>query len=171
MFIALLINLILFYRMIISFCLYIIYKYYITNKMGKLWYNFTMKLASIDVGLKRIGIAICFDGNIVMPQNAILRKNRNQAARDINLFLKEWEIEKLIVGLPKDAASSEEMERRIKHFVSLLELGIPVEYQDEQGSSVEAKELTMGISKHKKDGKVDSIAAKIILERYLNRSF
>jgi len=126
-----------------------------------------MKLASIDVGLKRIGVAICLDGKIVMPQNAILRKNRNQAARDINAFLKEWEIEELIVGLPKDASSSEEMERRIKHFVSLLELSIPVTYQDEQNSSFEAKELTMGIFKHKKDGKIDSIAAKIILERYL----
>jgi len=126
-----------------------------------------MKLASIDVGLKRIGIAISFDSNIVMPQNAILRKNRNQAARDINLFLKEWEIEKLIVGLPKDGSSSEEMERRIKHFVSLLELEIPVAYQDEQGSSFEAKELTKGDFKHKKDGRIDSVAAKIILERYL----
>ena len=126
-----------------------------------------MKLASIDVGLKRIGVAICLDGNIVMPQEAILRKNRNQAARDINAFLKEWEIEELIVGLPKDGSSSEEMERRIKHFVSLLELSIPVTYQDEQNSSFEAKELTMGIFKHKKDGKIDSIAAKIILERYL----
>lgn len=126
-----------------------------------------MKLASIDVGLKRIGVAISLDGKIVIPQDAILRKNRNQAARDVNAFLSEWEIEKLIVGLPKDASSSEEMERRIKHFVSLLELSIPVEYQDEQGSSIEAKELTMGIFKHKKDGKIDSIAAKIILERFL----
>jgi len=128
-----------------------------------------MKLASIDVGLKRIGVAICLDGNIVMPQNAILRKNRNQAARDVNTFLKEWEIEKLIVGLPKDAESSEEMERRIKHFVSLLDLDIAVVYQDEQSSSIEAKELTMGIFKHKKDGKLDSIAAKIILERWLGQ--
>ena len=126
-----------------------------------------MKLASIDVGLKRIGVAICFDGKIVMPQNAILRKNRNQAARDINTFLKEWEIDKLIVGLPKDGSSSEEMERRIKHFVSLLELEIEVAYQDEQGSSFEAKELTRGDFKHKRDGRLDSVAAKIILERYL----
>jgi putative Holliday junction resolvase len=126
-----------------------------------------MRLASIDVGLKRIGVAICLDGSIVLPQNAILRKNRNQAARDIHTFLKEWEIEKLIVGLPKGGSSEEEMERRIKHFVSLLKLTIPVAYQDEQGSSFEAKELTMGDFKHKKDGRLDSIAAKIILERYL----
>jgi len=126
-----------------------------------------MKLASIDVGLKRIGVAICLDGKIVMPQNAILRKNRNQAARDVKAFLEEWEIDKLIVGLPKDSESSEEMERRIKHFVSLLDLDIEVAYQDEQSSSIEAKELTMGQFKHKKDGKLDSIAAKIILERWL----
>ena len=126
-----------------------------------------MKQASIDVGLKRIGVAICLDGSIVLPQDAILRKNRNQAARDINSFLQEWEIEKLIVGLPKGGSSEEEMERRIKHFVSLLDLQIPVVYQDEQGSSFEAKELTMGDFKHKKDGRLDSVAAKIILERYL----
>ena len=128
-----------------------------------------MKLASIDVGLKRIGVAICLDGSIVIPQNAILRKNRNQAARDVKTFLKEWEIDKLIVGLPKDAENSEEMERRIKHFVSLLDLDIEVAYQDEQSSSIEAKELTMGVFKHQKDGKLDSIAAKIILERWLGK--
>ena len=128
-----------------------------------------MKLACIDVGLKRIGVAICLDNKIVLPQTAILRKNRNQAARDVTTFLKEWEIGKLIVGLPLDAASSEEMERRIKHFVSLLELTIDVVYQDEQSSSIEAKELTQGVFRHKKDGKIDSIAAKIILERYLKR--
>lgn len=129
-----------------------------------------MKLASIDVGLKRIGVAICLDGKIVLPQNAILRKNRNQAARDVKAFLDEWEIDQLIVGLPKDAENSEEMERRIKHFVSLLELSIPIAYQDEQRSSVEAKELTQGVFRHKKDGKIDSVAAQIILERYLTQS-
>jgi putative Holliday junction resolvase len=127
-----------------------------------------MKLASIDVGLKRIGIAICLDGKTVLPLEAILRKNRNQAARDVKSFLDEWEIEKLVVGLPKGGSAEEEMERRIKHFVSLLELDIEVEYQDEQGSSFEAKELTKGDFKHKRDGRLDSIAAKIILERYLS---
>ena len=126
-----------------------------------------MKLASIDVGLKRIGVAICLNGSTVLPLEAILRKNRNQAARDVKAFLSEWEIDKLIIGLPKGGSAEEEMERRIKHFVSLLELDIEVDYQDEQGSSFEAKELTKGEFKHKRDGRLDSIAAKIILERYI----
>lgn len=137
-----------------------------------LLYAFRMKIviktASIDVGLKRIGVALCLNGSIVFPQEAILRKNRNQAARDVVSFLVEWEIGRLVVGLPKGGSSQEEMERRIKHFVALLELeNIEVVYQDEQGSSVEAKEMTQGIFRHKKDGKIDSMAAKIILERWL----
>jgi putative Holliday junction resolvase len=128
-----------------------------------------MKFASIDVGLRRIGTALSPDGKIVIPQDAILRKNRNQAAQDVKAFLKEWEIDTLVVGLPKGGSSSEEMERRIRHFVSLMELTIPVIYQDEQGSSFEAREMTMGDFKHKRNGRLDSVAAKIILERYLEK--
>ena len=119
-----------------------------------------MKIASIDVGLKRIGVALSLDASIVLPQDAILRKNRNQASRDVKKFLLEWNIEKLVVGLPKGGSSEEEMERRIKHFVSLLELGDSIElaYQDEYGSSAEAIEMTKGVFRHKKDGRVDSMA-------------
>lgn len=125
-----------------------------------------MKLASIDIGLKRIGIAICLTSNIVTPQNAIIRKNRNQAATDVNAFLKEWEIEKLIVGFP---SSSIDTQNRIKHFVNLLELKIPYEFCEENMSSIEAEELIKGEIKYKRDGRVDSLAAKIILERYLTK--
>jgi len=126
-----------------------------------------VKFASLDIGLKRIGIAVCLQSGIVTPQNAIIRRNRNQAANDIDEFLLKWEINTLVIGLPKGGSSSEEMERRIKHFVSLLKFSGEIFYQDEYGSSLEAKEMMKGITKQKKDGKIDSIAAKIILERYL----
>ena len=125
-----------------------------------------MKLAAIDIGLKRIGVAICLTSDIVTPQMAIIRKNRNQAATDVNTFLKEWEIEKLIVGFP---SSSEDSQNRIKHFVNLLELKIPFEFQEENMSSIEAEDLIKGEIKYKRDGRVDSLAAKIILERYLQK--
>ncbi len=127
-----------------------------------------MRVASVDVGLKRIGLALCLDKKIIFPQNAIIRKNRKQTSRDLQNFLNEWEIDTLIVGLPKGSSSQDEMERRIKHFISLLNLkDIDVIYQNEEYSSVEAKELTRGVFRHKKDGKIDSIASKIILERWL----
>jgi len=127
------------------------------------------KIASIDIGLKRIGVAICLEGSIVTPQTAILRKNRNQAARDVDSFLNEWEIDTLVVGIPKGGSSEAEMTRRIEHFVSLLEFDGELNYQDEYGSSLEAKEMMQGVTKQKRDGKVDSMAAKVILERWLAR--
>lgn len=126
----------------------------------------SLKLACIDIGLKRIGVAVCLHGDIVTPQEAILRKNRNQAANEVNAFLKEWEIDKLIVGLP---SASEDMQKRIAHFVNLLELSIPYEFQEENMSSIEAEELMKGEIKYKRDGRVDSLAAKIILERFLTQ--
>ena len=124
-------------------------------------------MASIDIGLKRIGVALCLSSDIITPYEAILRHNRDQAARDVDAFLEEWEIECLVVGLPKSGSSSEEMQRRIKHFVSLLRFNKEVVYQDEYGSSVEAKEMMQGVVKQKRDGRVDSMAAKVILERYI----
>lgn len=124
-----------------------------------------MRLASIDVGLKRVGVAICLLEKIVTPQNAIIRKNRNQAALEVNNFLKDWQIEKLIIGLP---SSNIDTQNRIKHFTNLLDLKIPFEFCEENMSSIEAKELMRGEIKHTRDGRIDSLAAKIILERYLN---
>ncbi|RLA79600.1 MAG: Holliday junction resolvase RuvX [Epsilonproteobacteria bacterium] len=122
------------------------------------------KYASIDVGLKRIGCAISVGLDIVNPQEAIIRKNRNQASSDVDKFLKEWEIDTLVIGYPE---SSEDMMKRVDHFSKLLEFEGEIVFQNENLSTQEAKEMTMGVVKHKRDGRLDSIAAKIILERYL----
>ncbi|WP_428024261.1 Holliday junction resolvase RuvX [Arcobacter sp.] len=125
-----------------------------------------MKLASIDIGLKRIGVALSLTNSLVTPQTAILRKNRNQASSDVDSFLKEWEIEKLIVGFP---SSSEDMQKRVKHFITLLKFEGEIIFQEENMSSIEAEELMKGDIKYKRDGRVDSLSAKIILERYLQK--
>ncbi len=125
------------------------------------------RIAAIDVGLRRIGTAISLDAEVAIPQNPVIRKNRDQAARDLSAFLKEWGIEHLVVGLPKGGSSAEEMERRIRHFVSLLDFGGKITYIDESGSSLEAAEMMKGVTRQRKDGKLDSIAAQLILERYL----
>ena len=130
------------------------------------------RVAALDVGLKRIGAALCFDGVTVLPQPAIVRRNRNQASRDVAEFIKEWEVDTLVVGLPRGGSSEEEMERRIRHFVGLLELPttVMVMYQDEADSSAEAKEQIRGVVRQRRDGRIDSLSAKIILERWIARS-
>jgi putative Holliday junction resolvase len=123
-----------------------------------------VKLCAIDVGLKRIGVATSVYADIVTPQEPILRKNRDQAANDVDKFLSDNGIDKLIVGYP---TSSLDMQNRIKHFVGLLKFDGDKVFVEEDMSSIEAEEQTKGIIKHKRDGKIDSIAASIILKRYL----
>ncbi|MDR2790688.1 MAG: Holliday junction resolvase RuvX [Campylobacteraceae bacterium] len=120
-----------------------------------------MNIAAIDVGLKRIGAAVCLEG-VIMPLDAVLRRNREQAAHDIDKLLREYKADILAVGLP----TNEEMRKRIRHFASLLEFGGKIVFIDEDFSSYEAKERMKGIVKQKRDGRVDSLAAAIILERF-----
>ena len=122
-----------------------------------------MTIMAIDMGLKRIGVALAV-GQTVMPQTPVLRKNRNQAARDVSAVLRKYGAKKLVVGVPLGGSSEDEMRRRIEHFVSLLEFDGEVVYQDEAMSSFEASEI---YAESRRDGRLDSIAAMIILKRYL----
>jgi putative Holliday junction resolvase len=123
-----------------------------------------MKIASIDVGLKRIGVAYTPDEKVVVPLPAVMRKNRNQASTDVSKLLEEWGIEKLVVGIP---FTNEDTSNRIKHFTNLLEFKGEIVFQDESYSSVEVENMMKGTIKYKRDGRIDSLAAKNILERYL----
>lgn len=121
------------------------------------------KILAIDVGLKRIGAAFCA-GEVVVPLPAVLRKNRNQAAFEVSKLALEYGAQTLVVGMPLGGSSEEEMRRRIEHFVSLLDFSGEVAYQDEAYSSAEASQLHTSA---KRDGRLDSIAATVILKRYL----
>ena len=123
----------------------------------------------IDIGLKRIGVAFSPDGVLSLPLNAVLRKNRNQASDEVAKIIKEKNAKTLVVGLPIGGASEDEMRRRISHFVSLLDFDGEVVYENEYGSSKEALEFGIEKITKSKDGKLDSLSAKIILDRFLNR--
>lgn len=144
----------------------------------------------IDFGLKRLGVAKVVQ-NIIVPLAPIMRKNRNQASRDLaNLLLAhESDMGKitLVVGMPCDmdiesdsdtessgAGRHEVMRKRISHFLSLIDFSGEVVYIDESYSSKEANErlLDRGYNKRKnarKNGVLDSISACVILERYLEK--
>lgn len=124
-----------------------------------------MNVVALDIGLKRIGVATLVAG-IALVSEPIMRKNRVQAASDVLAMLKAKNASKLIVGLPRGGACEEEMERRIKHFVSLLAFEGEIVYVDEFGSSKEALQESGGGFTKTKDGKADSLAALVILRRW-----
>jgi len=127
-----------------------------------------VKLLAIDLGLKRVGLAYSADKNFVTPLNAIERKNRNQASSEVKAVIAQWEIEAVVIGIPLGGSSEDEMRRRVDHFMSLVDFKGPVYFQDEANSSLEAEASIKGMIKQKKDGRIDSLAAKIILERWIS---
>ena len=126
------------------------------------------KILAIDLGLKRIGLAFTPDGRIVTPLPAVERKNRNQASQAIKDVIAEWGVEGIVVGIPMGGDSEAEMRRRVAHFMDLVSFEGPVDYQDESGSSLEAEAMMKGEIRYKRDGRVDSLSAMIILQRYLH---
>jgi len=126
-----------------------------------------MKYIAIDLGLKRIGLAYSAHKDIVTPLPAVIRKNRNQASSEVKKILLEWEVDAVVIGIPLGGSSEDEMRRRIAHFMNLVDFDGELIYQDEAGSSLEAENMMKGEIKYIRDGRVDSISAMIILQRYL----
>ena len=143
------------------------------------------RYASVDIGLKRIGFCIAIEG-VVLPQQGIMRTRRKQAAITLDKRLIHHHIDELIVGMPSsDLQGSERpnntiaiIQQRIVHFIGLLAFDKPIHYIDESFSSYEAKERIKGViklhknSKHnrQKNEQIDSLAAQIILERWLSQT-
>ncbi len=128
-----------------------------------------LKYIAIDLGLKRIGLAYSAHKDIVTPLNAVIRKNRNQASSEVKKVIDEWEVDVVVVGIPLGGSSEDEMRRRIAHFMNLVDFKGEVFYQDEAGSSLEAENMMKGEIKYIRDGRVDSISAMVILQRFLQQ--
>jgi len=126
-----------------------------------------IKYIAIDLGLKRIGIAYSAHKDIVTPLPAVIRKNRNQASSEVKKIIEEWEADTVVVGLPLGGSSEDEMCRRITHFMKLVDFDGEIVFQDEAGSSKEAENMMKGEMKQIRDGRIDSLSAMIILQRYL----
>ncbi len=125
-------------------------------------------ILACDVGLKRIGIAVLLNG-VILPLEAILRQNRNQASRDLSDLLREKNIQVLVVGKPHESYT--DTNARIEHFIKLLDFKGEIVFINEDRSSIEAYDNLEHLGRKNKrlaikDGRLDSLSACGILERY-----
>ncbi|WQS73490.1 Holliday junction resolvase RuvX [Helicobacter pylori] len=125
-------------------------------------------ILACDVGLKRIGIAALLNG-VILPLEAILRRNKNQASRDLSDLLREKNIQVLVVGKPNESYA--DTNARIEHFIKLVDFKGEIVFINEDRSSIEAYENLEHLGRKNKrfaikDGRLDSLSACRILERY-----
>ena len=91
----------------------------------------------------------------------------------IEELVKEYEVEKIVLGLPKNMNNSEgERCEKTREFGQMLEkrTGIEVIFWDERLTSVEAGQIMMesGVRREERKEYVDKIAAGLILQGYLD---
>lgn len=131
------------------------------------------RLLALDVGEKRVGVAICDETQtLARPLLTLKRASKQEDFARLARLCAEHAIEKVIVGLPKmlDGAEGPQA-RRVRRYADQLQvaLNLPIDFWDERFSSVDAHDrLTEAGRTVKHKGQIDAAAAAIILQEYLN---
>ena len=130
------------------------------------------KIMALDVGTKRIGIALSdFLQVIATPHSFISRVPENKAIEEIIKIAKENRVEKIVVGVPINMDGTQGFQAEDCINFSQKILGFDIIYEDERLTSDAAEERLRErkIDFRKNKGLVDMESACIILEQYLSR--
>lgn len=131
-----------------------------------------MATAALDLGAKRIGIAVTDSAGIsAHPLCTIERRSPSADFEAIRLALEKRHLECIVVGLPVNIDGSEgPMARHARNFAARLAdaLKVRVELQDERLSSFEAEHRLAGtVRRGRMKSAIDAVAAAVILEGWL----
>lgn len=134
-----------------------------------------MRWMGLDFGERRIGIA--FSDPLELTAQAYAFRERSASLRtDLEFFHKlihTYGVEGVVLGLPKNMNGSEgPMAEKVRDFGKILEEseGLTVVYWDERLSTNSAHRVLLeaDLSRRKRRGKVDQLAAAIILQNFLD---
>jgi putative Holliday junction resolvase len=131
------------------------------------------RVAAIDFGLKRIGIALSDkDRKIALPLCVV--EGGKKALQNIKAALPLKELSLIIMGLPLEMSGKKgEMAQMVEKFAQELKdaLNIEVVLIDERLSSKGADRSMKEISMNRKQRteKIDMVAATMLLQSYLER--
>jgi putative Holliday junction resolvase len=124
-----------------------------------------------DYGTKRIGVAV--GQSITRSANPLTALNSSNEKPDwerIARLIEEWKPAQLVVGLPYNMDDSEsQVTDKARRFARQLEgrFHLPVNLVDERLTSHEAQQGLPSAAEF--DGRLDAVAAKLILETWLQQ--
>lgn len=136
-----------------------------------------MRLMGLDLGALTLGVALSDpSGTLATGLETIRRDSENklrETLRRLEQICRDNEVTLIVLGLPlsMDGRISERAEKTLA-FAKKLEarLSLPVVMQDERLTSVEAEQIMaeQGLDRKEIKKRVDTLAAEIILQDYLN---
>jgi len=132
------------------------------------------RILGLDIGDKRIGIAVSDELGITAQPVGTLERSGTSADFDrIIETAQEYDVTHIVAGLPKrlDGSSSPQTEK-VESFLSELRgrTEIPVQTWDERLTTVaaEASLLEANMRRRSRRKVIDSVAAQIMLQHYLD---
>jgi putative Holliday junction resolvase len=133
-----------------------------------------MRILGLDVGTKRIGIAISDElGWTAQGVKTLHRRESKSDLGEIRDIAGQYGVEEIVVGLPRNMNGSlGPQAQMVLGFIRDLRgvLGVPILTWDERLSTVEATKILIkgDLSRKKRKQKVDMTAAVLILQSYLD---
>jgi putative Holliday junction resolvase len=133
-----------------------------------------MRILAVDPGSKRIGLAISDPtGSIANPLAVLLHVGRLVDAAAVAELAKTNQAGLIVVGQSLDENGSPTFEgRQAGRFATALtsQTDLPVVFWDESFTTQDARaaRIAMGVSRKKRSGHLDSIAATVLLQSYLD---
>ena len=135
----------------------------------------SLKLMALDVGTKRIGIALADSFiKIAIPFTTVeINNDVDSAIKQIIEIISKEEIDILVVGLPRNQSGEETSQTAYtKEFVKKIEYSVDkICFQDESLTSIQAEDRLKSYGKPYSKGDIDMNAASIILQDYLEENF
>lgn len=134
-----------------------------------------MIIMSVDLGKARTGLALCDKTEfLASPYKVIFEKSPNKLPEKVVQAAMEAKAELIVVGLPKNMDGTEgESAQNARAFAQKLKelTGLPVDMQDERGTTITAHGYLNDTNTRGKKRKavVDEVAATIILQDYLDK--
>jgi putative holliday junction resolvase len=131
------------------------------------------RVLALDYGTKNIGVAFCDEMRVtVQPLPSFARRGKADLAGRLRSFVDDNQIQEVVVGMPLNMDGTPgDAVRRVERFMESLRelLKVPLHGIDERLSTMEALEIWRGMSarQQRRYRTVDSLAAALILERYL----
>ncbi len=129
----------------------------------------------LDVGDRRIGVALSDPTGIIATSHTVVeRKDIKIDLRRIVAVMAEFEVNKVVVGLPRslDGTVGQQAQKVIEFTKELRRrTPAPVEMQDEWMSTVAANRsmTAAGVRSKQRRERIDAEAAAYILQGYLDR--
>jgi putative Holliday junction resolvase len=130
------------------------------------------RILAVDTGTQRVGLAMTDPLQLIAsPMHSIGFISEDRLVKDLLALIHAQGVERVVVGLPirEDGSEGEGCQRARSLAGRLREKGIQVTLWDERYSSREAENTLreMGLNRKQSIGRIDQIAAAIILEDYL----